>query len=100
MRVLLDENLPHDLAILLTGHDVSTVQGLGWAGVENGELLQRASGRVDAFLTMDRNLERQQTLTDLAFGIIVISTKTINVSPFLTALGAAELDPRQTKHES
>jgi PIN like domain len=75
VRFLLDENLPHDLAILLTGHDVSTVQGIGWAGVKNGELLRRASGRVDAFLTMDRKLERQQNLTDLTFGVVIIAAK-------------------------
>ena len=32
MRVLLDENVPHDLITQLPGHDVVTVQGLGsWA---------------------------------------------------------------------
>jgi hypothetical protein len=30
VRVLLDENLPHDLIAALVGHSVSTVQGLGW----------------------------------------------------------------------
>jgi hypothetical protein len=42
MRVLLDENLPHDLIEALVGHSISTVQGLGWAGIKNGELLKRA----------------------------------------------------------
>ena len=50
MRVLLDENLPHDLIAALSGHEVSTVQGMGWAGVDNGELLSRASGNTDAFI--------------------------------------------------
>jgi len=36
VRVLLDEHLPHDLIAELTGHDVETVQGLGWSGVKNG----------------------------------------------------------------
>ena len=43
MKVLLDENLPHDLRKLLPGHDVFTVAYLGWAGVKNGELLRRAA---------------------------------------------------------
>jgi hypothetical protein len=47
VRVLLDENLPHDLIAQLTGHDVITVQGLGWAGVKNGDLLGRAAGVID-----------------------------------------------------
>ena len=62
MRVLLDENLPHDLTGALIGHSVSTVQALGWAGTKNGALLKRASGLIDALVTMDRNLEHQQDI--------------------------------------
>jgi hypothetical protein len=50
LRVLLDENVPHDVIAAFTGHDVFTVQGLGWAGTLNGELLTRASGVIDAFV--------------------------------------------------
>jgi hypothetical protein len=53
VRVLLDENLPHDLIAELIGHDVVTVQGLGWAGVKNGDLLRRAAGQIDAFVTIE-----------------------------------------------
>jgi hypothetical protein len=35
VRVLLDENLAHDLAGAVTGHSVSTVLGLGWAPMTN-----------------------------------------------------------------
>ena len=87
MRVLLDENLPHDLGSLLTGHEVATVQGLGWAGVKNGELLQRASGQVDAFLTMDRNLERQQKVGDLSFGVVVIRARSNRVEDLRPLVG-------------
>jgi hypothetical protein len=59
VRVLLDENIPHDLIPQLAGHDVSTVQGLGWAGIKNGDLLERARGTIDVFVTMDRKLEKQ-----------------------------------------
>lgn len=72
MRVLLDENLPRDLSDVLAGHSVSTVQGLGWAGVKNGELLRRARGVIDALLTMDTSLEHQQDLTTLSFGVVVV----------------------------
>ena len=65
MRVLLDENLPHDLISALAVHTVSTVQGMGWSGVENGELLRRASGHTDAFVTMDRRLQHQQNVAVL-----------------------------------
>ena len=43
MRVLLDEQLPRQLAREITGHEVSTVQQRGWAGLKNGELLRRAA---------------------------------------------------------
>ena len=60
MRVLLDENLPVDLAAELVGHEPATVAGLGWRGVKNSELLSRAQNRFEVLLTMDRNLEFQQ----------------------------------------
>jgi hypothetical protein len=62
VRVLLDENLPHDLIAQITSHDVLTVQGLGWSGGKNGDLLGRAGGLIDAFVTMDRKLEREHLL--------------------------------------
>ena len=44
MKVLLDENLPHDLRHLLAPpHDVVTVAYLGWSGMKNGVLMRRAA---------------------------------------------------------
>jgi len=75
MRVLLDENLPHDLIAALAVHTVSTVQGMGWSGVENGELLRRASGETDAFVTMDRRLQHQRNIPALPYGVVLIRAK-------------------------
>ena len=61
MRVLLDENLPHDLTGALIGHSVSTVQALGWAGPKNGALLKRASGLIDALVTIDGSRRNRET---------------------------------------
>ena len=72
MRVPLDENLPADLAAELDGLDAATVVGEGWDGIKNGELLRRIAGRFDALLTMDRNLQHQQDLTRLSFGILLV----------------------------
>ena len=85
MRVLLDENLPHDLTGALIGHSVSTVQALGWAGTKNGALLKRASGLIDALVTMDRNLEHQQDISVLPFGVVVVGARSNRV-PDLTPL--------------
>ena len=88
MRVLLDENIPHDLIPQFPGHVVLTVQGLGWAGVKNGDLLVRARGQIDAFVTMDRKLERQHDLTALPFGIVVIMARSNRVGDLLPHVGA------------
>ena len=50
MRILLDEDLPRRLAAMLVGHDVSTVQRIGWAGIKNGKLLGLAAAEFDVFL--------------------------------------------------
>jgi hypothetical protein len=38
MKILLDENLPHELRHEISGHDVFTVKYLGWSGMKNGLL--------------------------------------------------------------
>ena len=51
MRILLDESVPRRLARLIAGHDVTTVVAHGWAGMRNGELLERASAEFDVFVS-------------------------------------------------
>ena len=58
MKVLLDECLPKRLKLELRGHEASTVQEMGWAGVKNGalmSLIQTAGFQV--FLTIDGSFE-------------------------------------------
>ena len=80
MRLLLDENLPHDLAGLLTGHTAATVSGRGWSGIQNGELLARASKEFDALLTMDRRLPEQQQVAGLKLGVLLIQAPSNRMS--------------------
>ncbi len=92
MRVLIDENLPHDLVREFTEHEVATVQGLGWSGMSNGELLLRAGGRFDALVTMDRNLERQQAARNPTLGIVVVRAKSnrmVHLRPLVSEILAA-----------
>lgn len=73
MRVLLDEQLPRQLAAYFVTHDVRTVQRQGWAGTKNGELLRRAvEAGFEAFVTADRNLEYQQNFRSVGLGIVVL----------------------------
>jgi hypothetical protein len=95
VRILLDENLPVELAIELAGREVHTVTGLGWAGVTNGELLARAGGQFDVLLTMDSNLEFQQNLTVLPFGVLIIrapSNRLVHLKPLVPGILAALSD--------
>lgn len=73
MKVLLDENLPHQLRAELPGHDVYTVAFMKWSGVENGALLQRAAANgFDVLVTNDRGLEYQQNQDSLPLSVVVL----------------------------
>jgi hypothetical protein len=73
VRVLLDEQLPRALARELSGHEVRTVQQLGWSGLKNGELLERAAQEgFEIFVTADHSLQCQQNLSHVRIGIIVL----------------------------
>lgn len=77
MRVLLDESLPRQLAHEIAGHEVRTVSELGWAGLQNGELLRRSSSDgFEAFVTADQNLEYQQNLAKLRIAVIIVAART------------------------
>ena len=65
MKLLLDENLPHQLRHELPGHDCFTVAYMGWGGIENGTLLSLAASHgFDAVLTKDTKVEYEQNLTN------------------------------------
>lgn len=72
MRVLLDECVPRALRRDIPGHEVKTVAEAGWAGVKNGELLRLAATAFDLMITVDRNLEYQQSFDGLSLAVIVI----------------------------
>lgn len=90
MRLLLDENLPHDLRHLLTGHDVFTVAYMEWAGVKNGELLRRAGAEgFDAMITNDSAIEGQQDLKSLPLAVVLLGAPTNDledIRPLVPAL--------------
>jgi len=101
MRILLDENFPADFAALLVGHEASNVHTHGWSGIKNGELLRRAHGICDVFVTLDRNLEFQQNVKILPFGIVVVrarSNRIVDLQPLIPAilLAAGQVQPGHT----
>lgn len=103
MRVLLDECVPKGLRQELSGHEVKTVAEMGWAGVKNGALLERAEKQFDVFLTVDRGLEHQQNLAGFAIAVVVIHSTSNDIAilrplmpKVLSALAQAK--PRAVVH--
>ncbi len=74
MKILFDECMPQPLRRWLVGFEVATAQEMGWGRVKNGELLKRAEGVFDTFLTADQQLKYQQNLTGRQLAILVLST--------------------------
>ena len=73
MRLLLDESLPRLLGEQLLGHEVRTVQSIGWAGVGNGELLRLAAeAGFEALVTPDRGFEFEQNPEALSTEIFTV----------------------------
>ena len=72
MRLLLDESVPRRLGQSLPTHVVRTVADLGWSGIKNGELLDRAANQFDVLITVDKNLEHQQNLETLPIAVVVL----------------------------
>ncbi|MDB5295342.1 MAG: hypothetical protein JWO31_1325 [Phycisphaerales bacterium] len=93
VKILLDENLPHELRRLIAGHDVYTCRYMGWDGVQNGALLARASAAgFDALVTTDRGIEYEQNPGALAVGVLILHAKSNGIRhlrPLIPALLAA-----------
>ena len=74
MRLLFDQGTPVPLRRALVTHEVSTAFELGWAKLENGDLLRAAEGRFEVFVTTDQNLRSQQSLSGRRLSILVLPT--------------------------
>lgn len=74
MKILLDECVPWPMRKVLVAHECQTPQKAGWGGLKNGELLQRAEGLFDLFITSDQNIRYQQNLAARRIPILELST--------------------------
>lgn len=84
MRVLLDEQLPRQLGPHLTGHQVRTVHEESWAGLKNGELLDRAEAAgFAAVVTGDQSLEFQQNMAKRRLGVVVLKARSNAIEDLL-----------------
>lgn len=74
MKILFDQGTPVPLRNHLSNHSVSTAFELGWATLNNGDLLQQAeSNGFEILITTDQNLKYQQNLSERIIAIVVLS---------------------------
>ena len=74
MKILFDQGTPAPLRKILAPHSISTAYEMGWARVENGDLLAAAEKAFDAFITTDKNLRYQQNLSGRQLAILALPT--------------------------
>jgi hypothetical protein len=72
MKILFDACCPRPLRKFLSPHEVTTAQELGWEGLKNGALLEKAQAQFDAMISTDSNIEYQQQLTNYSIALIVL----------------------------
>lgn len=90
LRILIDEQLPRQLAPYLVGHDARTVQQESWAGLKNGELLAKAEDAgFSVFLTGDQNIEFQQNISKSRLGVVVLCAVSNALEDLLPLVPAA-----------
>jgi hypothetical protein len=74
LKVLLDENVPHDLRPFLRHHDTFTAAFVGYAGLKNGKLLDAAEA--DGFqvlATADKTLHYEHNMSGRKIALISLS---------------------------
>jgi hypothetical protein len=75
VRILLDESVPVQIRGALSRHQVSSAVEMGWQGIGNGELLDRAEA--DGFqllIIADKNFQHQQNLKGRRIAILELWT--------------------------
>ncbi|MCF6191245.1 MAG: hypothetical protein L3J51_12270 [Cocleimonas sp.] len=84
MKVIIDECLPKSLNKLIHNKEVWTVPQIGLAGYNDNDLLNELDVRnIDVFITIDGNIEYQQSFIDRKFGTVIIRSVTNRLSDLL-----------------
>ena len=97
MLILLDENLPHKLRLLIPGHDVRTVAYQGWKASSNGALLTAAEdASFDVIVTADQSLSYQQNMKGRKLALVVLSSNErevvmVQAAQIVAAINAATI---------
>jgi len=97
VRVLFDHNVPSKLRRGWVDHEVFTAVEMGWAELENGQLLTAAENAGFALMvTADQNIEYQQNRVGRKLALVVLGTNNWNIlkldtARVLVAVGRAEV---------
>jgi predicted nuclease of predicted toxin-antitoxin system len=90
MKLLLDECLPRKLKHEFVGHEVYTIDEVGFKGLKNGQIIQSASqDEFEVFVSVDKNIEHQQNKANLPLAILVLSAKTNRLESLLPLMTEA-----------
>lgn len=79
IKILLDECLPKKLyriEELDSGFLIKTTPEMGWASFSNGKLLSFAEIEFDVFITSDKNLSFQQSISSSSIQVLLLKAKT------------------------
>jgi hypothetical protein len=80
IKIVLDECIPKKLKYRIEELDpdffVKTTPEMGWASLSNGELLSVAEKEFDVFITSDKNLSFQQSVSSSSIQIVLLIAKT------------------------
>jgi hypothetical protein len=75
MKVLFDQGTPVPRRKSLRPHAVDTAFEMGWAELQNGDLIATAEkSGYDVLITTDQNLQYQQNLAGRNLAIVVLTT--------------------------
>jgi len=89
MNVLLDECVPHDLRLEITGHTVETVAYRNWSGLGNGKLIRSAADAgFDVLITTDRGYQYQHDPTTLPLRVIILDAKSNDLTDLIPLVPA------------
>lgn len=101
MRILLDACLPKGLCNSLPEHEVATAPQMGWADLDNGDLLDALAGRFDVLVTVDKGIPNQQRHRGRPFGLVVLRANTNRLPDLLPLLPTlSEIKPGVAKSDS
>lgn len=76
MKLLLDECVPRRLRKDFIGHATLTIEQAGLKGLKNGSLLREASKEFDVLVTVDKNIEYQQDISNIPVAILILAART------------------------